>query len=116
MCILIYILNGGKEEARRFGEQFGMANVTHCHTRPLAAEECRCAQKVTSVDLGLDGYASSTMDSVRCSPNGNEMVQRCLQLHGSLAGPGGRLLSAGVVAGETEVSAFSVRIRAHYSL
>lgn len=64
-------LERGKEEVRWFGEQFGMADVTYCHTRPLAAEECRCAQKVTSVDSGLDGGASSTMDSARCSPNGN---------------------------------------------
>lgn len=42
----------GREWLRQFGEQFGMANGTSSHARPLAAEEGRWAQKVTSVDSG----------------------------------------------------------------
>ena len=42
----------GREWLRQFGEQFGMANGTFSHARPLAAEEGRWAQKVTSVDSG----------------------------------------------------------------
>ena len=80
----------GREWLRQSGEQFGMANGAFSHARPLAAEEGRWAQKMTSVDSGsmvmllhyglretqpewkLDGAKVSSAPRVPCRARGGQ--------------------------------------------
>lgn len=92
-----------------------MANGTYCYSWPLTPEGHRCSQKVTSVDSELMMFPS-TMDLAK--------TWAARELAGAKAGSALRkprrakrvYCFLGDVSGGTEIFAFSVRIRAHYSL
>lgn len=93
-----------------------MVNETYCHIGLLTPEQRRYTQKVTSVDSELDGHVSLH--------HGLAKMQCECRLVGAAVFSAPRepctarrvCCVLGDTARETEIFAFSVRIRAHYSL